>query len=60
MDVNDAEAKDRYVRGLKAEVKRLVIVTNPSSFQEAALRAEQIASAGSTRTAPPMPAPLAP
>ena len=28
------------------DVKRLVVVTNPNSFQEAAFRAEQIASAG--------------
>ena len=43
-NVNDAEALDRFVRGLKPHIKYWVLLANCKTFDEAAILANRIGS----------------
>lgn len=44
-DVSKEEALDKYLRGLKKDLRQVVLLHDPSTFDEAAKLAERAASA---------------
>lgn len=43
-DVSEAEALDKFIRGLKSRVKEVLLPLGPTTLEEAAIKAERIAS----------------